>query len=212
METEFWLQKWASKDIGFHQGQANPLLVKHLKVLGLQPGERVFLPLCGKTLDIAWLLASGYRVVGAELSEMAIQELFQELGMTPRVVTSEKWKHYLGDNIEIFVGDLFDLSAADLGMVNAVYDRAALVAMPESMRGRYTSHLMQISQRAPQLLISFEYDQNAMAGPPFSVTGNEVKQHYGRGFQDLYMLANEPVAGDLKGICAAQEQVWLLRE
>ena len=109
MDADFWLQKWEMKDIAFHQTEANPLLVKRFKELSLEQGSRVFLPLCGKTLDIAWLLSNGYRVAGAELSEMAIEELFLELGMNPEVTEAGKLKHYVGKNIDIFVGDTFDL-------------------------------------------------------------------------------------------------------
>ena len=209
MDPYFWLQKWQIKDIAFHQAEANPLLVKCFKELSLEQGSRVFLPLCGKTLDIAWLLSNGYRVAGAELSEIAIEELFLELGMKPEVTEAGKLKHYTGNNIVVFVGDIFDLSATILGPVDAIYDRAALVALPEGMRRQYTSHLMQITNRAPQFVICFEYDQELMAGPPFSIDAKEVNQHYS-GVYHLSCIENADVAGGLKGIYAAKENVWLL--
>lgn len=209
MDPDFWLQKWEKNEIGFHGREANPLLVKHVDALSLQKDSRIFLPLCGKTLDIAWLLAQGYRVAGAELSEMAIEQLFEELGVKPNISEAGKLKHYGEKNIDMFVGDIFDLTEAALGPVDAIYDRAALVALPEEMRGNYARHLMNITDKAPQLLICFEYDQSVMTGPPFSIGSEEVARHYG-GSYELSLLERSDVAGGLKG-CPAKESVWLLR-
>ena len=210
MDASFWLQRWKKNEIAFHESAANPLLVKYFKELSLEKGSRVFLPLCGKTLDIAWLLSNGYRVAGAELSEMAIEQLFIELGMKPNVSEAGKVKHYGEKNIDIFVGDIFDLSGEILGPVDAIYDRAALVALSEEMRSRYTGHLTEITNKAPQLLICYEYDQSLMAGPPFSISSKEVNQYY-RGSYDLSLIASTNVPGGLKGKCAAKESIWLLQ-
>lgn len=210
MDTNFWHQKWESNEIGFHESEANPLLLKYFKELSLAPGSHVFVPLCGKTLDIAWLLGKGFRVVGAELSEMAISQLFAELGVTPNMAIVDDLKHYSASNINIFVGDIFTVSSKTLGVVDAIYDRAALVALPKDMRHRYTAHLMAITHQAPQLLVTLTYDQNVMDGPPFSVSDTEVEQHY----QDHYLLRcleSSCVPGGLKGKCEAMENVWLLK-
>lgn len=209
MKAGFWLQRWTSNEIAFHQHEANPLLIQYFDKLHLAEGSRVFLPLCGKTLDIAWLLDRGYRIAGAELSKMAIEQLFAELGMTPEISDLGDLDHYSAENIDLFVGDLFHLSPKTLGSVDAIYDRAALVALPEDMRDRYTAHLMPLTNTAPQLLVTYEYDQNAMAGPPFSISSEEINQHYGNSY-DLTLLASKEVPGGLKRICAAQECVWLL--
>lgn len=79
MEADFWHGKWARNEIGFHRSEANPLLVAHLDSLGLKPSARIFLPLCGKTLDIGWLLSNGFQVIGAELSEAAVVQLLRSL-------------------------------------------------------------------------------------------------------------------------------------
>jgi thiopurine S-methyltransferase len=209
MEANFWLKKWDAQDIAFHQAEANPLLAKHFNALSLRQGSRVFVPLCGKTLDIAWLLATGYSVVGAELSETAIVELFDELGVKPDVVEVGNLKHYAAENIDMFVGDIFELSSATLGAVDAIYDRAALVALPDDMRRQYANHLIQLTTSAPQFVICFEYDQNLMAGPPFSVDANEIAQLYSAAYH-LSVIESVEVAGGLKGVCAATETVWLL--
>jgi thiopurine S-methyltransferase len=149
MDPGFWHQRWAKNEIGFHEPKANPLLVTHFNKLSLPKGGRVFVPLCGKTLDIAWLLSQGYRVAGAELSEVAISQLFADLGVEPQISTIGALTYYRRPDLDIFVGNLFDLSGGVLGAVDAVYDRAALVALPESMRARYTAHLVEITNRAP---------------------------------------------------------------
>jgi thiopurine S-methyltransferase len=210
MDPGFWHQRWAKNEIGFHEPKANPLLVTHFNELALPKGRRVLVPLCGKTLDIAWLLSQGYRVAGAELSEVAITQLFAELGVEPQISASDTLKHYRGPDLDIFVGNIFDLSGSVLGAVDAVYDRAALVALPEPMRPRYSAHLVEVTNRAPQLLITYVYDQRVMDGPPFSVPNDEVTQHYGRRY-DVRLIASSDVPGGLKGKCGAKENVWLLR-
>ena len=111
MDKRFWLQKWEKNNIAFHRSDANPSLVNHFDQLALAKGSRIFVPLCGKTLDIAWLLAQGYRVVGAELAEMAIDQLFVELGVEPTVLDLGDVKHYSATGIDIFVGNIFDVSS-----------------------------------------------------------------------------------------------------
>jgi thiopurine S-methyltransferase len=210
MQADFWHQRWEKNEIGFHLPDANPLLVKHFSKLQLKQGARVFLPLCGKTLDIAWLLAQGYRVAGAELSAIAIEDLFKSLNLTPDIKTRGEISHYSAVNIDMYVGDVFKVSRDMLGAVDAVYDRAALVALPDEMRKHYTAHLQTLSNQAPQLLICFEYDQTLHVGPPFSISANEVKQHYQASY-DVTLLASEALAGGLKGQCPAIEHVWWLK-
>jgi len=211
MEHEFWHQRWASNQIGFHEPTANPLLIEHLGALELAAGSRLLLPLCGKTLDIGWLLAAGHRVVGVELSELAVQQLFAELGVTPRIhAPNDALKVYETDNLRVFVGDIFTLSRELLGPVDAIYDRAALVALPATLRPRYARHLAELGAGAPQLLISFDYQQSRLPGPPFSVPGEELAELYGERYH-LQQLARQALAGGLKGQCPADEVVWLLQ-
>lgn len=210
MDVSFWKQKWENNEIAFHKNEANPLLVKYFQALSLTEGNRIFVPLCGKTLDIAWLLANGFRVVGVELIEAAIKQLFTELGVEPKISGTGEVKHYSAKHIDIFVGDIFTISSKMLGLVDAIYDRAALVALPKEMRHRYTAHLMEMTNKAPQLLITFEYDQSVMEGPPFSISNEEVKQHYQDSY-DLTLIASTDVPGGLRGKCVAMENVWLLK-
>ena len=209
MEHDFWHQRWQTNQIGFHLPEANPLLVKHISRLELPSGSRICLPLCGKTEDIPWLLSQGYQVAGIELSLIAIEDLFKRLQLKPIITAHNDLLHFCAPNIDIYVGDIFKLTADQLGKVDAVYDRAALVALPEDMRKHYTAHLMALTLTAPQLLICFEYDQTIHAGPPFSVTANEVKQHYDHTYT-LTLLESMAMADGLKGKYPATEQVWWL--
>ncbi len=211
MDTQFWIQKWEKNEIAFHGSETNPLLLKYFNELSLTKGSRVFLPLCGKTLDIAWLLSEGCRVAGAELSQLAITQLFAELGIKPSISQVGALKRYQGKNIDIFVGNLFDLSKEILGPVDAVYDRAALVALPEETRKQYTAHLRVIAKTAKQLLLTYEYDQSVREGPPFSISNEEVHQHYKDSYT-IKLLESVAVAGGLKGEYPATEHVWLLEK
>ena len=210
MEASFWHDKWEKNQIGFHESETNPLLLKHFSRLNLKEGSRIFLPLCGKTRDVAWLLSEGYQVVGVELSEIAIEQLFQELGVTPEISKSGSLIHYQAANIDLFVGDFFEISPLILGHVDAVYDRAALIALPPETRAQYTSHLIKITENAPQLLICIEYDQSEMNGPPFSLVPSEIEQHYTAHY-DLRLLESSKIDGGLKGKIEASQATWLLQ-
>jgi thiopurine S-methyltransferase len=132
MDASFWHNRWQTNQTGWHEHAVNPLLITHFPSLNIPPCGRVFVPLCGKSLDLGWLLSRGYAVAGAELSELAVTQLFAELGMEPTILEVGKHKHFHGEKIDIYVGDLFDLSREMLGPVDAVYDRAALVALLEA--------------------------------------------------------------------------------
>lgn len=216
MDAAFWHQKWARKEIGFHQSAVHPLLAAHWprlrQELGLTAGSRVLVPLCGKTLDIHWLLAQGHRVVGAELSEQAVIELFAELGLTPATRPQGALRLYSAAGLDVFVGDFLALTPADMqtvGPVDAVYDRAALVALPEALRRDYAAQLLALSAQAPQLLICFEYEQSLLAGPPFAVHEAELRQLYGATL-NLELLQRVEVPGGLKGRVPAADVAWRL--
>ena len=209
MDKDFWHDRWQTNRIGFHEGRPNALLVEYFPALGVPPRGRVFVPLCGKTRDIGWLMAQGCRVAGAELSELAIRQLFEELGVEPEVADLGELKRYSAPGIDIFVGDIFALPPTLLGPVDAVFDRAAFVALPPDMRARYAPHIATLTGTAPQLLICFEYDQSKFDGPPFSISEAEVERCYGERYE-LVRLAELDAAGGMRGT-AATETVWLLK-
>lgn len=210
MDKAFWQRKWENGDIGFHEKDGNALLARHLGRLDLQPGARIFLPLCGKTGDIGYLLRQGFSIAGAELSALAVEQLFAQLGLVPRIRDAGGLRHYSAADIDIYVGDIFDLDGPTLEPVDAIYDRAALVAMPADVRARYAGHLVRITSGAPQLLICFEYAQALMDGPPFAVGQAQLSDYYQLHYR-LTLLGKADVAGGLKGKVAATETAWLLR-
>jgi len=210
MEPSYWHQKWAENNIGFHKSKPHAFLVNYIDRLQLQAGANVLGPLCGKTLDIAWLLSQQFTVTGVELNESAVQSLFAELSVTPTITSLQNLKVYSAEGLQIFVGNIFDVDEALLGDVDAVFDRAALVALPLEMRKRYTKYIASITKRAPQLLITFDYDQSEMAGPPHSVPQDEVIAHYQADY-NIIQLHAEPVDGGLKSRIEAMEILWYLQ-
>ncbi|MCO6431407.1 MAG: thiopurine S-methyltransferase [Deltaproteobacteria bacterium] len=210
MEKDFWQKRWEENEIGFHESEFNPQLLRNFEKLSLEKGSRVFVPLCGKTLDITWLLQSGYRVAGAEWSRLAVEQLFEGLKLEPKIKKTSDFEIFSAQDLDIYVGDIFALTQEALGPAHAVYDRAALVALPEEARKRYAAHLTKISAGARQLLLSFDYDQSGLEGPPFSVSGKEIKELYSGAYQ-VSLLESKDVPGGLKGVVAAKAEVWLLR-
>jgi len=177
MEPAFWHKRWEDNQIGFHQPQVNTYLQNHWPSLGLAPGSRVLVPLCGKSLDMLWLAAQGYRVLGVELSERAVLDFFHEQGLEAEVFERGAFTVWRSAEIELWCGDVFALEAADVADCTAVYDRAALIALPAAMRERYVRHLTQLLPAASDLLlVTLDYDQSRLDGPPFAVSDGEVQR------------------------------------
>lgn len=209
MDADFWHQRWNENNIAFHEGHPNALLKAHVDRLALKPQSRLFVPLCGKANDLAWLAGCGHLVVGIELSEKAVTDAFSGIGATPTVTEIGSFRLFEAGGIALFVGDLFELSSDVLGPVDAIYDRAALVALPAQMRRTYAAHLPILTGTAPQLLITYEYDQSQTDGPPFSVTGEEIGDLYGARYHHR-SLARVAIAGPLAARCSGYECAWLL--
>lgn len=215
MNADYWHQKWQSNDIGFNQFKPNPLMVRYFNSLHLKQGSRVFVPLCGKSIDMLWLAEQGYHVIGVELSTIACDAFFQGNQIPVTVTQSEHFIHYQSDNITLLAGDFFNLNKLILGDIDAVFDRAALVALPQPLRQRYVSHLMGLlSSKTCIFLIVFNYEQQMMPGPPFSVEQNEVTSLYGADF-NIHLWFDELVKKisphlQAKGLSSASEQVYCL--
>lgn len=209
VEADFWLERWKTKEIGFHAKSANHFLVKYFGKVGIQAGGRVFVPLCGKSLDMHWLLAEGYNLAGAELSRIAVEELFEELGVEPTIESIGELTRYSAEKIEIFQGDIFELSRTVLGAVDGIYDRAALVALPGAMREKYARHLMEITNCAPQLMICFDYEQSKRSGPPFSVSDTLVHGYYDGSYEVEFLESVEEMLGVQRDV-PAMEKAWKL--
>jgi thiopurine S-methyltransferase len=215
MQPEFWHQRWQSGETAWHLTEINLHLREHWPRLGLGSGERVLVPLCGKTLDLLWLAGEGHRVLGVELSPIAVEALFRDSGLTPKVVDEPPFRRYRLDEIEVLCGDFFDLDASHLGGVGAVYDRASLIALPPDLRPAYVEHLERLIRPETRgLLITLAYDQAQMAGPPFAVREPEVQALFGLRF-DIRRLANVDILAESanfrsRGLTSLREQVYAL--
>lgn len=180
MEHEFWLERWQQDQLGWHLNDTNPQLKKYWPELGITRGAAVFVPLCGKSLDMRYLESLGHPVTGIELSEKAIQAYFEEGGETPERTEGFYLTKFSGERTNLYHGDFFDISTPDILGIRAVYDRGALVALPDSLRERYADHLMRvIPEHAHILLMALEYDQSLASGPPHSVPEAEIRRLYG---------------------------------
>ncbi|HEU0197897.1 MAG TPA: thiopurine S-methyltransferase [Nevskiaceae bacterium] len=180
MKPEFWLERWQKGQTGWHQPRPLPLLTEHWAALHLPYGTRVLVPLCGKSLDVAWLAAQGLSVLGLELSPLAVSQFFAEHKLEPTrsdVAHGVRWQ---ANGIEILCGDLFQLSPALWSDCGAIYDRAAIVALPPATRQRYTEHIYaHLPHGCQGLMATLEYPQTEMQGPPFCVEETEVRQLLG---------------------------------
>ena len=213
MQPEFWHKKWASNQIGFHLSEVNPYLQRHWPELSIPATARVLVPLCGKSLDLAWLAGRGHQVLGIELSEKAIEDFFNEHQIQPQISEKGAFKVYRSDAIELWCGDFFALTASDVADCVALYDRAALIALPAPMRERYAAHLQQILPQGVQgVLITLDYDQAQIPGPPFAVGDDEVKRLLGDLWQ-VQALEERDVLGESwkflqAGVTRLEERVY----
>jgi thiopurine S-methyltransferase len=211
MNTEFWQERWSKHEIGFHQGRINEYLERFWPTLGLSRETTAFVPLCGKSLDLHWLRAQGHRVIGVEVARVAVDEFFAEARLEPTLSTQRAFTRFDADVITLLCGDFFALTAADLHDVAAVFDRASLIAMPETLRTAYANKIREILPRgATTLLVSTDYDQTEMKGPPFSVTDAEIRTLYAG--DDIDVLAEFDVTESPDNARFKQRGVTGLRE
>ena len=215
MNPDFWHQRWQDNQIGFHQAAPTPLLLKHWPSLGVPAGAKVFVPLAGKSLDMPWFAAQGHRVLGVELSELAVAQFFAENGLRPEIRDTHYGRHYEAGGIELILGDAFGLDADLLRDCDAVFDRAALIALPPELRRRYANELYaKLPAGCRGLLITLEYPQAERDGPPFSVPGDEVRALYGRDW-DIDLLERRPIPpehpGFVSGVSRLDTAAYALR-
>jgi thiopurine S-methyltransferase len=175
MQSEFWHNCWQQQRIGFHQSEIHPLLPVVLSQLQWDQSKVIFAPLCGKSLDLWWLSQWG-KVVGAELSELACQQFYQEQEQPYSVATQGDFQLFSHQSVAIWQGDYFALQSEQLAQIGLIYDRAALIALPAEMRIDYVQQLKRLCKGPVSLLlISLEYPQHEMSGPPFSVSEQEIR-------------------------------------
>ncbi|HEX6613650.1 MAG TPA: thiopurine S-methyltransferase [Rhodanobacteraceae bacterium] len=193
MDADFWLQRWQEDRTGWHRDAVMPLLEKHWPALQVPHGTRVLVPLCGKSLDMPWLAAQGLRVRGVELSSLAVQRFFAEHKLSPRSRELPYGTHCSAGDIEIINADIFEVDTAQFANCGAIYDRAALIALPPPMRERYARTVYgALPAGCRGLLIVLEYPQHEMEGPPFSVEEREVHRLFGEHW-DIELLERRDI-------------------
>ena len=179
----FWHNRWQTQQIGWHRDAYNDLLTKHWERIGSNKGDQVLVPLCGKSLDMLWFASQGYTVVGLEMVEEAIQAFFEENNLDVVRETIHEQIHHTSEPFTIIEGDIFNLKTVII-QANAWYDRAAMIAIPPTMRENYVKQIRQLTKpNAVGLLITFTYPQEEMEGPPFSLSDNDVKVLFSNGFE-----------------------------
>jgi len=217
MQQDFWLARWAGDQIGFHQPEGNALLPRHWERLALASGSRVLVPLCGKTPDMAWLARQGHEVVGVELSEKAVHAFFEENGLAPDLRRQDGFTVMQAAGVQIWVGDFFAMPEAVLADCAGLYDRASLIALPPPMRQCFADRLNEaMPQDARGLLISVEYPEEEMDGPPFSVSKEEVARRFEPVWNVVELESNDAIASNHtlqdRGLSTLHESAYLLRK
>ncbi len=215
MNPDFWHERWQRNEIGFHQPEINAHLQDFWGQLLVPAGGLVFVPLCGKSRDLLWLRARGHRVLGVELSPIAVRDFFAENALTPQVTRQGAFERYEADGLAILCGDFFDLTPELLQGVTGVYDRASLIALPPELRTRYAGHSAAILPAvAGILLVTMEYPQNEMSGPPFAVREEEVRRLYANRYTVSNLFSKDILAENPRfrerGLSALAEKVYRL--
>ena len=213
MQKTFWLERWQLNQIGFHNADINPHLKQNWPSLELVANSRVFVPFCGKSQDLLWLRQQGYQVIAVELSLLAVESFFAENKLPFHKTQVGEFDLFETDGIRLYCGDFFKLPADILTGVQAVYDRASIVALPAEMRFQYAEKMRDLLPLHTQiLLVSFFYHQHEMDGPPFSVAQKEVmtlfgewcniRQHYSEDVSD------KEVHFKARGLSVIHEEVY----
>ena len=214
-DRDGWVARWRESRIQFHVNKVNPILARYVDRLLPEGFGRVLVPLCGKSVDLGWLVEQGHEVVGVELVEKAVEDLFNSIGGSLAISTQSGFQSWQSNGLEVLVGDLFELDGKVSGKFDAIWDRAALVALRPSDRDRYAPHIKEFLRPSGRILLStISYDVSKMEGPPFSVSADEVHRRFG----DTLSVAKleENINAD-PNLCFTEndvdrilEEVWLI--
>ena len=220
MKHEFWNDRWRQGQIGFHLGRPHDWLVaaEHR----FPAGSRVYVPLCGKTVDLVWLRDRGHEVIGCEFVTSAVQDFLREQGLSARTErlgsNGSDYECHRTPGLSVFRGDALRLDPALVGgPVDVIFDRAALVALDPACRKRYVESLHRILRPGGRiLLISFAYDQSRVEGPPWSVDTTTIDRLFGDRFS-IETLAVRAEEGNPRfqaaGVAEMEERCcWLTRK
>lgn len=213
-DYDFWNQRWTSGQIGFHQNSPHPSLIEFSKLLA--PYQSVFVPLCGKSLDMIYLREQGHWVVGVEFSEIAVREFIAENQLSLTQTQLPKFKCFEGEGLKIYQGDLFDLTPADLAGVSACYDRASMVAFNFEERLRYSQFLKKTAIDM-QVILSplLDYGHIVESAPPFSVTSDELQKFYGDQFELVSLKDHQCELRETlkaRGALYEKEVTWFMKK
>lgn len=215
MDKDFWLGKWRRNEIGFHEPQGNRLLQVLWDRVGVPADTAVLVPMCGKTVDMVWLRSRGHRVVGVELTEEAVVAFFAEQGLEPVRAPAGRFERWSAEGIDILLGDLFDLTPEAVSGAGAFYDRAALIALPGAMRGRYVDVLRRcLGGDTRGLLVTLDYRPADETAPPFSVAPAEVEALFGDWLRISPLLREDVLAAtpslSQRGLAELYESAYVL--
>ncbi len=215
LEHEFWHRAWEKGKQGWQQQEVNVHLESWWSEFDDDKTAEVFVPLCGKSLDMLWLLEQGHEVSGIELSQAAVESFFREHAIPFEITDIGLFQSYSSYGLKILSGDFFNLTPALLAETKLVFDRAALIALPQSMRAAYAEKMRSIlSDQSKIFLITMIYDESRMSGPPFSVDDEEVFRIFGDGFEikKIHSSSDPSLLGGLakRGLDALQENVFFL--
>jgi thiopurine S-methyltransferase len=216
MEPEFWTKRWQEGEIGFHRPEVHDYLARHWHVLKLEPESEIFVPLCGKATDMVWLAEQGHRIIGVELSPVAVDAFFAEQELQPTTRVSGPFMIKEAGPYTIWCGDIFTLPASVTRDVAAVYDRAALVAFPPDMQPAYAAKLAQLTPSGvPTVLVGLAYRQGEISGPPFSTPLPQVAMLFGPTHTLAIVEARDGLeqSQNLKsrGVTWLEESLYILR-
>ena len=214
MEKDYWHQRWDTGQIGFHRAEPTDVLVRHLARLTGGASARFFVPLAGKSVDVTWLAERDHRVVACELVERAVEDYFHERRMVPSVRVQGRFTIYEHDEVRYLCGDVFDVKPLDTGPIDAIFDRAALVALPPQLQVAYVDTLLDLLPRGGRiLLVTFSYDQSRVEGPPWSVDEARVHALYdARAHVEKLEARDEPLSQKYidAGVTKLTESAYLI--
>ncbi|MDZ7691546.1 MAG: thiopurine S-methyltransferase [Balneolaceae bacterium] len=188
MEISYWTSRWRKNKLGWHMQQVYPPLIKYWDAFSLKIGDRVLVPMCGKSRDLVWLADQGVQVIGVEVSEIAARQFFQEQALEYKTQEKGPFTIYESGSIQFWLESIFKLTEVQLPAIDAIYDKAALIALPPDKRPAYARLIRDCSTEIQTMLINtFEYEQDEMNGPPFAVFEYEIRDYYADWFE-IYTL------------------------
>ena len=194
-----WLKFWENNETNWHGDNVTQELIEYFELFELEPRDKVFVPLCGKSLDMLYIMNQGFSVIGVEISEIGVRQFFNENNLTYKITKVDDFDLYSTENLEIYCGDFFALTSKHLNKVKSVFDRKSLIALEPEVRQKYVKHLNDIiSVGARILLVTLQYPQHQMSGPPFSVNKSEVESLFSMAFESQELRSFNDIENESK--------------